>query len=126
MDYSNTQDNQDIATDLSGLSNEEIMVAFADGLLNEKGLGEMSDEVRQEMLQDLVERLSDFVNRAILEALPEEKIAELDELIDRDVATPEAVSELINGVGFDVSERVAKAMEKFREIYLGENQSMEA
>ncbi len=121
----NTNDNQAIATDneelidtLSNLSNEEAMVVIAKGLLEEKGFDDLDEDTEGEMIEDLVERMMDFVNRAVLEQLPEAEMAELDQMIAKDEATDEKIGELIQRAGIDTSEATMQALEKFREIYL--------
>lgn len=111
---------------LQNMSNEEILRAFAEGLLIEKGLGEMEPEVKEEMVEDLLERINAFVDRAALESLPQEKLEELDQMIDNNTATAENVAELIKTSGQNTDEMVAKALEKFRDIYLGNSQEPEA
>lgn len=104
---------------MENMSNVEAMRVIARGLLKEKGLPEMDMETEADMVNDLVERMSEFVNRAILEKLPEEKMTELDKMIDEDNAGPEAVTELIKSAGIDIEAATVEALEKFREIYLG-------
>lgn len=104
---------------MENMSNVEAMRVIARGLLKEKGLPEMDMETEADMVNDLVERMSEFVNRAILEKLPEEKMTELDKMIDEDNAGPEAVAELIKSAGIDIEAATVEALEKFREIYLG-------
>lgn len=113
-------DASDIDGILQNMSNEEILRAFAEGLLIEKGLGEMEPEVKEEMVEDLLERINAFVDRAALESLPPEKLEELNRMIDNDTATPDNVAELIKNSGQNTDEMVAKALEKFRDVYLGQ------
>ena len=111
---------------LTNMSNEEVVANFAKGLLTEKNLGEMDEATEKDMVQDLIERINDFVNRAVLESLPKEKLDELDDMIDSDTATPEAVAQLIQNSGIDASAVAVKAMEKFREVYLDTSIKQEA
>lgn len=112
-----TQD-EEIAATLQNLSNEEAMAVIAKGLLQEKGFSDLDEETEGEMIQDLVERMTDFVNRAVLEELPEEKMAELDQMIAEERATDEEVGRLIQESGVDASAATMQALEKFREVYL--------
>lgn len=115
----------DVDKILQNMSNEEILRAFAEGLLIEKGLGEMEPEVKEEMVEDLLERINAFIDRAALESLPAEKLEELDQMIDGNTATEENVAELIKNFGVNTDEMVAKALEKFRDVYLGQVQESE-
>lgn len=111
----------ELAATLQNLSNEEAMVVIAKGLLREKGFTDLDEETEGEMIQDLVERMTDFVNRAVLEELPEEKMAELDQMIAEERASDEEVGRLIQESGIDTSVATMEALEKFREIYLNGN-----
>lgn len=111
----------ELAATLQNLSNDEAMAVIAKGLLREKGFTDLDEETEGEMIQDLVERMTDFVNRAVLEELPEEKMAELDQMIAEERASDEEVGRLIQESGIDTSVATMKALEKFREIYLNGN-----
>lgn len=113
-------------TNIENMSNEEIMDAFLEGLLIEKDLGEMDDDTRKEMLADLKERLYEFINRAILESLPEEKLAEINNMIDNNTITSEILNKKVEESGIDATKITIEAMDKFREVYLGDNESQEA
>ena len=110
----------------SNMSNEEVIAGFAEGLLVEKNLGEMDEATEKDMVQDLIERINDFINRAVLENLPKEKLDELDTMIENNTATPEAVAQLIQSSGVDASAVSIEAMAKFREVYLDADTEQEA
>ncbi len=110
----------------SNMSNEEVIASFAEGLLVEKNLGEMDEATEKDMVQDLIERINDFINRAVLENLPKEKLDELDTMIENNTATPEAVAQLIQSSGVDASAVSIEAMAKFREVYLDADTEQEA
>jgi|GEM_PF-2024837 len=118
-----SQDDADLKA-LENMSDEEFLEAFAAGLLVEKNLGDMDDETRADMVHDLVERITTFVNRAILEALPEEKLDEINQLSDNN-ASLEEINKVVQGTGIDVNQITASALEKFRTIYLGANENAE-
>jgi hypothetical protein len=110
----------------ANMSNEEVIASFAEGLLVEKNLGEMDEATKKDMVQDLIERINDFINRAVLENLPKEKLDELDTMIENNTATPEAVAQLIQSSGVDASAVSIEAMAKFREVYLDADTEQEA
>ena len=114
-----SQDDADLES-LKNMSNEEFLEAFAKGLLVEKGLGEMDDETRAEMIKDLVERITTFVNRAVLEALPEDKLEQINQLADGDVSVDE-INKVVQESGIDTDQITTNALEKFRSIYLDPN-----
>lgn len=113
-------------TNIENMSNEEIIDAFLEGLLIEKDLGEMDDDVKKEMLADLKERLYEFINRAILESLPEEKLAEINNMADNNTINSEILTQKVEESGIDTAKIAIEAMEKFREVYLGDNEPQEA
>ena len=111
---------------IANMSNEEVIENFARGLLAEKNLGEMDEATEKDMINDLIERINEFINRAVLESLPKEKLDELDNMIENDAATPEAVAQLIQNSGIDAGAVSVEAMAKFREVYLGNDSEQEA
>ena len=108
---------------MANMSDEEFLSAFAAGLLAEKGLGEMDDETKSDMIHDLVERITTFVNRAVLEALPSDKLDAINQLPDD--TSIEEVNKIIQTSGINVDQITANALEKFRSIYLSANENAE-
>lgn len=111
---------------IENMSNEEIIDAFLEGLLIEKNLGEMDEDTKKEMLADLKERLYEFINRAILESLPEEKLAEINSMADDNTINSEILTQKVEASGIDATKITIEAMDKFREVYLGNNESQGA
>lgn len=105
---------------LQSMNNDEVMEFFCRGLLKQKNLGEMDEETTREMVADLKERLVDFINRAVLEKLPKDKLDELNAAAEKGEATKEMIGKMIKESNADVDATVAEAMEKFGETYLGE------
>lgn len=122
----NTSDisDEELKTTLEGMSKEEVLALFAKGLLIEKGFTDLDEATEADMVKDLVQRIVFFVNQSIVLALPEEKQKELEDLAD-DV-TEEKIDEIIRSAGVDAEEVTRGAMEKFREIYLGDGGNAEA
>ncbi|MBR3175997.1 hypothetical protein IKF26_01180 [Candidatus Saccharibacteria bacterium] len=106
------------------MSNEEFLEALAAGLLAEKNLGEMDDETKTDMIHDLVERMTVFINRSILEALPSDKLNTIEQLSNNN-APIEEINKVIQESGVDVPQITADALEKFQNIYLGPNENAE-
>lgn len=109
---------------LENMSNEEFLEALAAGLLAEKNLGEMDDETKTDMIHDLVERMTVFINRSILEALPSDKLNTIEQLSNNN-APIEEINKVIQESGVDVPQITADALEKFQNIYLGPNENAE-
>ena len=110
---------------LEGMSDEEILDFYFETMLNDKGMTDLEPEVRTEMKIDLAERFNAFLSQAFVDALPGAKIVELDEMIDKNEATPENVKKLLVEAGVDTDKVTVDAMAKFREIYLGGNEAGE-
>ncbi len=112
-------DDSNIDEIIKNMSNEEILRAFANGLLVEKGLSKVEPDVREQMVNDLLERINAFIDRAVLESLPAEKLEELDKMLDAGTATEEKIAELVRVSGVNTEEMITDALAKFHDIYLG-------
>lgn len=137
MDNSNFQENQtldeiaaagnaamsdeELKERLGQMSNDEALEVFAEQLLIEGNYPEQDPDVRAEMRMDLKEQMSAKINSAIMEALPEDKITELDDLISSNNATSDNVGRLIQESGIDTSKVAGEALAEFRKEYLGED-----
>lgn len=117
---------EELKATLESMSKEEVLAIFAKGLLIEKGFTDLDEATEADMVEDLVQRLVFFVNETILEALPVDKQAELNKLIEADSLTDESMDEIIRSAGIDAEAKTREAMEKFREKYLGGNENAEA
>lgn len=118
-------DSMEFEKKLQNMNNDEVMDFFCRGLLKQKNLGEMDEETTKDMVADLKERLVDFINRAVLEQLPKDKLEELNLAVENDEVTKEKVGQMIKESNADINSTVARAMEKFSEIYL-EDKKVEA
>ena len=76
-------------------------------------------EGREELKADMKKRLEDEINRAAIEALPEEKAAELAKLVEEPDFTNEKMTEFIKNSGVNLTEVALETMLKFRSFYLG-------
>lgn len=93
---------------------------FINGILDDKKLPGLDEEVRAQLVRDLRVRLLDQINRAVIEALPEDKLTELDAAMDNSDATDEQVQRLIVDSGVDVKRITVETMLRFRDLYLGQ------
>ena len=92
---------------------------FVTELLNAKNMTGIDDGVRKQLEADLTARLLDQVDRAIVDALPDEKIDGLNALLDEH-ADEQRVQQYIADSGVDVQRITLETMLRFRELYLGE------
>lgn len=98
--------------------NQELIDKFIKDLLDAKNLNGVDDEVRQQLEQDLKTRLLDQIDRAIIEALPEDKLSGFNELLDNN-STAQDVQKYIIKCGVDTQKVTLETMLRFRALYLG-------
>lgn len=79
---------------------------------------QVSDEVKTQLESDLRSRLMDQIDQAVIEALPDDKVDGLNELLDRE-ASAEEVQQYIATSGVDVQRITTETMLRFRDLYLG-------
>ena len=79
---------------------------------------QVDDEVKAQLESDLRSQLMDQIDRAVIDALPEEKVDGLNELLDREVPEEE-IQQYIATSGVDVQRITTETMLHFRDLYLG-------
>ena len=89
---------------------------FIDRLIEEKGFGPLETDVREQIRRDLASRLEDYINAAILQALPPEQLEGLEKLLDKN---PGKVREFCVEHIENLDEVMAEAFVNFRSVYLG-------
>lgn len=92
--------------------------SFLEEIINKKNLSGVNDDVRQQLTADLRASLLDQINRAIIEALPEEKLDEFNQLLDKDGISDADVQQFISQSGVDIETVTARTMLRFRDFYL--------
>lgn len=96
----------------------EQLDAFIREIIEAKQLPGLTEEAKVGLLEEMRERLLDMINRALIEALPDDKVAELSKLMDGDGLTDEQLQDFIEKSGIDIEGVTAKAMLAFRGLYL--------
>ena len=102
----------------------ENVEKFIDQLIDEKGLG-VEGDVRKQLKLDMMERLLDQIDRASINALPEDKAIELADKLDDENFTDEQVADFMNDSGVDLERVALETMLQFRLLYLGGNASVD-
>ena len=97
---------------------------FIDQLIDEKDLN-LEDDVRQELKVDMINRLLDQIDKASINALPEDKAIELADKLDDPDFTDDQVSEFIRNSGVDLERVALETMMQFRMLYLGGNPNVD-
>ncbi len=92
---------------------------FIEGILNEKGITDLEPDIKAGLIEEMKTVLNDQINRAAVEALSEEKAAELDKLIDSPDFSQEKFQEFMMNSGVNLVQVAADTMLKFRGFYLG-------
>lgn len=91
---------------------------FIESLLNDKGV-EVEPEIREELKADMKAKLLDQIDRAAIQALPEDKAAELAKKVEDPNFTNEDMTKFIQDSGVNLTEVALDTMLKFRGFYLG-------
>ncbi len=95
------------------------LTQFIRDILAEKQLSGVDDEVREQLVSDLTSRLLDQINRALIDALPDDKLQEFNAMLDDEAVSDEAVQQFIATSGVNVQQVTIQTMLRFRDLYLG-------
>ena len=92
---------------------------FIESILNDKGITNIEPDVRNDLKEDMKQRLLDQINKAAIMQLSEEKAAELATLVEDPDFTNEKMTEFMQNSGVNLPEVTLDTMLKFRSFYLG-------
>ena len=105
---------------LENLSDEETIDYFVRGIMHEKGNDVGSEEMQNGIFGDLKTELLKQIDRSLIAELPDDKLEEFNRLAtENGQLDPNMVAQAVADAGIDVNEVTAGTMKKFREIYLG-------
>jgi hypothetical protein len=91
---------------------------FIKDIIDAKQLPGINDEAKNGLVEEMRERLIERINRAMVEALPEDKVAGFSALLDVESTTSDDVQNYIVASGVNVEKVTAKTMLDFRDLYL--------
>ena len=94
---------------------------FVNQIIDEKGLTGLNEDTRKTVVNELKSALVEQINRAILINLPDEKLDELNNLMDQDGFGDADMQKFIAESGVDVNKITAETMLQFKAFYLGTN-----
>ncbi len=98
------------------LNDEKVLRMFVDRLIAEKG-GESLEAKQKETLQgELLEELDERIQQAMVRALPDAKLMELEKLLDAE-APDEEIESFFSGAGVDFNPALKKVMSDFQNDY---------
>jgi len=107
--------------------NSDPLDQFVRDIVADKRLpGVDDDEVREQLVTDLKERLLDQVDRAMVDALPDDKVDGFNELLDNEATTDEQIQAYIAQSGVDTQQVATDTMVRFRELYLAPPEAHES
>lgn len=100
-------------------NDQRTLSTYVDAMIMERGdAKELSMEMRGALKRALLEGLNDAIEKAILAALPDSKLLELEKILDND-GSDEELDKFFAGVeDVDATPAIKQAMEKFRADYL--------
>lgn len=91
---------------------------FIEQLLVEKGLTDIDEEIKKELMEDMKTKLLDQIDKAAVLKLSEEKAVELSEKVNDPEFTNEKMVEFMNESGVDLTQVAIETMMQFRNFYL--------
>ena len=97
---------------------QDALSNFINDIIDAKNFKTLDSDVRQQLEQDLKNRLLDQIDRAVLGALPENKIDGFNDLLDRN-ASQQEIQQYIANSGVDTKKITLETMLRFRSLYLG-------
>lgn len=97
---------------------QDALSKFINDIIDAKNFKTLDSDVRQQLEQDLKNRLLDQIDRAVLGALPENKIDDFNDLLDRN-ASQQEIQQYIANSGVDTKKITLETMLRFRSLYLG-------
>jgi hypothetical protein len=96
----------------------EQLDTFIKDIIDAKQLPGITDEAKSGLVEEMRDRLIELINRAMVESLPEDKVAGFSALLDVETTTSDDVQNYIVASGVDVEKVTAKTMLDFRDLYL--------
>lgn len=97
---------------------QDALSKFISDIIDAKGYKTLDSDVRRQLEEDLKNRLLDQIDRAVLGALPENKIDGFNDLLDRN-ASQQEIQQYIASSGVDTKKITLETMLRFRSLYLG-------
>lgn len=92
---------------------------FINELLVAKKFDGLGDGVREQVRLDLLSRLSDQIDRAVIDAMSDSQIDTFTEMIDRGASQQELQAYIVQS-GVDIERVTLETMLRFRSLYIGE------
>lgn len=94
---------------------------FVNEMLDAKQLSGVTDDVRAQLVSDLKQRLLDQVNKALIDALPDGKMDEFEQLLDDETIDDARVQQFMLDAGVDVKKVTTVTILRFYDLYVKPN-----
>lgn len=94
-----------------------IINTFVDKMMVDKDLGAMSTEEREALRKNLRQKAEEQIEQAMLAALPDKKLLELEQLVDAG-ASDDVLDNFFANCGVDFTKAAEQAMVEFRKAFL--------
>ena len=96
----------------------EELDKFIGDILEAKQYTDLDQEVRDQLASDLKQGLLQEIDKALINALPEDKLDEFNAMLDKSDMTNEQLQAFIANSGIDVQKVIMRTMVAFRSLYL--------
>jgi len=108
---------------MAGQTNQDNLItpplyAFLDSCLFDKGVKDIPDSLKEQMIKDLADRLQQWLMQSIFQHLPEEAVPEMEKLLAMSPSQDEIMSFVGNKIP-NIGEIFKDEMVKFKQAYLG-------
>lgn len=111
---------------LNNLTDQEVIDYFVRGIMQEKGANVGDEETQNKIFEDLKTELLKQIDRSLIAELPDDKLEEFNRMAtENGQIDPNMVAQAVADAGIDINSVTVGTMEKFREIYLGEQKADE-
>ena len=102
---------------------QDELDGFVDSLIEKKNLKGLTPEGRETVARELKELVVEEINRAIIDALPDDKLDELDRITSQENFNPEDVQKLIADSGINTAKITTETLLYFESFYLGRGET---
>jgi len=103
---------------LAKIGNNSNIQTFIDQLIQDKGYPDLTDEVREQMKHDLINRLDDFIMARVIAALSDEDVLKFEALLKEKKSEEEIQKFVVDHIS-DLNTFLTNALLEYRGVYLG-------
>jgi len=94
------------------------LTIFINQILDQKGLSGVDAAVREQLVTDMEKRLTDQINRGIIEAIPADKLVEFEKIASADNQDGN-LEKFFSAYSVDTQTIATETMLRFKDLYLG-------